>query len=107
MIAKDLLRETLGFKGIAMTDDLDMGAIDKHFDIETAVTRILDAEIDIALICHDRLKVEKACRALLKAVRESEDTRRKAMVSVQRILHVKRKYLAEELKPKGHSLTAS
>ena len=93
IIAKDLLRQTMGFKGIAMTDDLDMGAVDKHFDVETMVKRISEAEIDIALICHDRLKVEKACGALIEAARESEDSKRKATMSVQRILNLKRKYL--------------
>lgn len=93
IIAKDLLRQTMGFKGIAMTDDLDMGAVDKHFDVETMVKRISEAEIDIALICHDRMKVEKAYGALIEAARESEDSKRKATRSVQRILNLKRKYL--------------
>ncbi len=93
VIARDLLRKDMGFEGLTMTDDLDMGAIDKHFDVETTLRRISDAEIDIALICHDRLKMEKAHRALLKAVRESEDARSKATASVRRILHMKRKYL--------------
>ncbi len=94
-IAKDLLRETMGFKGITLTDDLDMGAIDKHFDIETTVKKISDAEIDIALICHDRLKMEKAYQAFLKATAVSGDARRKAAASVRRILNLKRKYLRE------------
>jgi beta-N-acetylhexosaminidase len=93
VIAKDLLRHTMGFKGIAMTDDLDMGAVDKHFGVETMVKRISEAEIDIALICHDRPKVEKAYGALIEAARESEDSKRKATASVQRILNLKRKYL--------------
>ena len=93
IIAKDLLRQTMGFKGIAMTDDLDMGAVDKHFDVETMVKRISEAEIDIALICHDRMKVEKAYGALIEAARESEDSKRKATASVQRILNLKQKYL--------------
>ena len=93
VIARDLLRGAMGFEGITMTDDLDMGAIDKHFDVETTVRRISDAEIDIALICHDRLKTEKAYHALLRAVRESGDARRKATGSVQRILNMKRKYV--------------
>jgi beta-N-acetylhexosaminidase len=92
-IAKDLLRETMGFRGITMTDDLDMGAIDKHFDVETMVGRIVDAEVDIALMCHDRLKMEKAHRALVKTVRGSEAARSKAMTSVHRIFHLKQKYL--------------
>ena len=92
IISKDLLRETLGFQGITVTDDLDMGAIDKHFDIETAIRRISDAEIDITLICHSRLKVERAYQALVRAVGESAESRRKAIASVQRILNLKQKY---------------
>ncbi len=92
VIAKDLLRGTLGFRGITMTDDLDMGAIDTHFDLDTFVTRISDAEIDMALICHDRAKIEGTYRALLKAVEESDDMRAKAVESVQRILNLKKHY---------------
>jgi beta-N-acetylhexosaminidase len=96
IIAKDLLRQAMGFQGITMTDDIDMGAIDKHFDIETTARRILEAEIDISLVCHDRLKMEKAHRALIEAVRESEDARRKATESLRRILNMKRKYLLQK-----------
>lgn len=92
IIAKDLLRETMGFKGITITDDLDMGAIDKHFDIETAIARVSDAEIDIALICHNRSKIESAYHAFVKAVGGSAESRRKAAASVQRILNLKQRY---------------
>ncbi len=92
IIAKDLLREAMGFEGITMTDDLDMGAVHKHFDVETVVSRIMDAEIDIALICHDRFRIETAYGALLRTVRESEDVRKKATASVQRILNLKHRY---------------
>ena len=92
VIAKNLLRGTLGFEGITITDDLDMGAIDAHFDLDTFVTRISDAEIDVALICHDRAKIEGAYRALLKAVRASDDQRTKAVASVRRILNLKKRY---------------
>ena len=93
VIARDLLREGLGFRGIIMTDDLDMGAIEKHLDIETAIKRVSAAEIDMALICHNRQKIERAHHVLLKALEESEESARKASACVQRILHLKRKYL--------------
>jgi beta-N-acetylhexosaminidase len=96
VIAEDLLRQAMGFKGITMTDDLDMGAIDKHFDVETVVRRVSEAGIDIALICRDRQKAEKAYQSLIEAVRESEDSKRKATASVQRILNLKQKYLLHE-----------
>ena len=92
VIAKDVLRGTLGFQGITITDDLDMGAIDAHFDLDTFVARISGAEIDMALICHDRAKIEGTYRALLKAVEESEEMKTKAIESVQRILRLKQGY---------------
>ncbi|MBW1743984.1 MAG: beta-N-acetylhexosaminidase, partial [Deltaproteobacteria bacterium] len=94
VIAKGILRDSMGFGGIVMTDDLDMGAIDRHFDIETAVRRISDAEIDIALICHNRQKMERAHEVLLEVMGESGESRRKASVSVQRILNLKRRYFS-------------
>jgi beta-N-acetylhexosaminidase len=95
VIAKGILRESMGFAGIIMTDDLDMGAIEKHFDIETAIRRISHAEIDIALICHNRQKIERAYQVLLDMVEESEESRRRAAASAKRILNLKRKYLGD------------
>jgi beta-N-acetylhexosaminidase len=92
IIARDLLRQTMGFRGVTITDDLDMGAIDKHYDVDTTVSRILDAEVDIVLICHDRARIEAAYGALLRAVRHSQDMRAKTLASVQRILDLKANY---------------
>jgi len=93
IIAKDLLRKSIGFDGITMTDDLDMGAIDRRFDIETTVARISDAGIDIALICHDRKKMESAYQVFIKGVQGSEEGRQKGVESVRRILNMKERYI--------------
>jgi beta-N-acetylhexosaminidase len=92
VIAKDLLRGDMGFTGVTVTDDLDMGAIDKHFDVRSFVKRICEAEIDIALICHDRQKMVATYEALLESIRGSEGQRKKAVVSAERILRLKEKY---------------
>lgn len=91
-IAKELLRETMGFKGVIFTDDLDMGAIDKHYDVVTCVHRICEAEIDIVLICHDRQKIKATHEALLAEMDGSQEVRTKSVASVQRILNLKKKY---------------
>jgi len=93
IIARDLLRKSIGFNGITMTDDLDMGAIDNRFDIETVVARISSAEIDIALICLDQKKMEGAYQALIKGVQGSEEGRQKGIESVRRILNMKERYM--------------
>ena len=92
-IARDLLREQMGFDGIVMTDDLDMGAITKHFDIHTAIRRILAADIDLALVCHKGPNIEIAYEKLLQGIMDSADMKARGIESVARIMRLKKKYL--------------
>ncbi len=92
-IAGDLLRNRMGFDGIVLTDDLDMGAIKKHYDIKSAIHQILLADIDIALICHSRPDIENAFNEILNSQANSQTLKTKGGESVRRILALKRKYL--------------
>ena len=49
-ILTGILRERLGFDGIIMTDDLDMGAIRSHYDQRTAVIRSIQAGNDVIMM---------------------------------------------------------
>ncbi|HVF29045.1 MAG TPA: glycoside hydrolase family 3 N-terminal domain-containing protein, partial [Pyrinomonadaceae bacterium] len=42
-IVTRLLREELGYDGLVVTDDLEMGAISKHYEIEETVLRAVEA----------------------------------------------------------------
>lgn len=85
-IARDLLRERMGFEGLVLTDDLDMGAVNKHFGIEEMVERIVAAGIDIVLICHKGPNIGRAYDRLLeKTMAEA----RASAASVDRILRKK------------------
>ena len=95
-IAKTLLREQMGFDGIVLTDDLDMGAIVQHYDIQTVIRRILAAEIDLALICHKGPNIEIAYKALLQEIMASADRKAKGIESVKRIMKLKKKYLKQQ-----------
>jgi beta-N-acetylhexosaminidase len=92
-IAKEILRDILGFEGIVITDDLDMGAIQKYFDVQTVVRQVLSAEIDIALICHRTAKIEQAVEEIIKATTDSRETRLRGEASLKRILELKKRYL--------------
>jgi beta-N-acetylhexosaminidase len=98
-IAKDLLRERLGFGGIVMTDDLDMGAIAKHYEIRTSIRQILAADIDIALICHQGPNIEIAFEEILREITDTPEMKAKGIESVQRIERLKKKYLIKSSNP--------
>ena len=50
-IVTDLLRDELGYKGLVLTDDLEMGAIARHYQIEEAALRAVLAGEDMLLVC--------------------------------------------------------
>ncbi|QTA93380.1 beta-N-acetylhexosaminidase [Desulfonema magnum] len=92
-IAKKLLRNMMGFAGIVITDDLDMGAIKKHYDIRTVIQQILSADIDITLICHKGPNIEIAFEEILKGITDTQEIKTRGEASVRRILKLKEKYL--------------
>jgi beta-N-acetylhexosaminidase len=92
-IARDLLRHRLGYEGVVMTDDLDMGAIKKHHDVQTSMQQILAAEIDIALICHRSPDMETAFETIRSFQSMSPTNRGACERSIRRILDLKGQYL--------------
>ncbi len=92
-IAQNLLRERMQFSGISMTDDLDMGAIKKHYDIKTAIRQILQAGIDLALVCHKGPNIAIAYQQIVDGLRLSRESKAMGIASVKRILALKNKYL--------------
>ena len=51
-VVTDLLRNEMGFEGLIMTDDLDMGAILNGYRLEDAIRFVIAAGNDLAMICH-------------------------------------------------------
>jgi len=93
IIADDLLRKEMGYGGVVMTDDLDMGAIEKHYDLNTAIHQILSADVDMALICHAGPNIEHAFREIADVQRQSQTMRALGMKSLKRIMKLKLRYL--------------
>ncbi len=48
-----VLRDELGFNGVVVSDDLQMGAIVDHYGLETAVQQALSAGVDILLFANN------------------------------------------------------
>ncbi len=59
-IVTDLLAKEMDFKGLIMTDDLDMGAILNQFGFKETIENALQAGNHIALLCHRVPMIEEA-----------------------------------------------
>lgn len=94
LIAGDLLRKKLNYNGVVMTDDLDMGAIVKHFGFEGAISQVMAAGIDLILVCHRSEKIETGLEKILELGTRSERQAHRARASVERILNLKRRFLS-------------
>src|SRR5215510_6192781 len=57
-IVTDLLRSELGFDGLVMTDDLDMGAILTAYRLDETIRGAVNAGNDIVMICHRVPEIE-------------------------------------------------
>ena len=92
-IARDLLRNGMGYDSLVLTDDLDMGAISNYFDIDTAVDCILTADIDLILICHKGPAQGRAFARTCAWLEKESSQRMGGLKSVQRIMRFKQQYL--------------
>jgi beta-N-acetylhexosaminidase len=63
-IVYDLLRNELGFDGLVMTDDLDMGAILTRYRLEDTIRLAIAAGNDLVMICHRIPEIENVQRIL-------------------------------------------
>ena len=79
-IVTGLLREELGFAGLVMTDDLDMGAILNHYSLEETIRLAIGAGNDLAMICH-RVESLREARAILDRLPAAELDRALASVA--------------------------
>ena len=88
-IMTGLLRNELGFKGVVITDDLEMGAIANNVDLSTLGVKMIQAGGDIALVCHDYASQQIVYNSILEAVRRGEISEARIDESVRRILSMK------------------
>ncbi|HEX8473732.1 MAG TPA: glycoside hydrolase family 3 N-terminal domain-containing protein [Pyrinomonadaceae bacterium] len=84
-IVTRLLREELGYSGLVVTDDLEMGAIARHCEIEDAALRAVEAGEDMLLICARPDLIRRGYDALLRAARSGELSEARIDESLRRI----------------------
>lgn len=88
-----LLRKELGFDGVVLSDDLQMGAITTRYGLETAIHKAIEAGVDILVfgnnLAYDEQIVPKAVAIIRKLVRTGAISEARIDASYRRILRLK------------------
>src|SRR5215217_5440070 len=88
-IVTKLLRQELGYNHLVVTDDLEMGAIARHCEIEDAVVRASLAGEDMLLICASPEKIRGGYAGLLAAAKSGRLPQERIQESLERIARTK------------------
>lgn len=88
-IITDWLRKDMGYNGVVVTDDMDMGALAKHYTFGDIAVQSILAGSDILLVCHEYEHMQEAYNGLMKAVKDGRISKERLDESVKRILLMK------------------
>jgi len=94
-IMTGLLRERMRFRGLIVTDDMEMGAIAQFGSFEQAVVESLRAGADMLLVCHAAPKALAAHEALRKAAESGTLPEQRLRQAAFRIRRFRKEWLME------------
>ncbi len=88
-IITNILRQDYGFKGIILTDDMEMGAVSKHYAFKDMGVRAIKAGADIVLVCQNYQHEQEVFNGMLDAYRNGELDRNMIDEKVKHIVYIK------------------
>ncbi len=88
----DLLRTRMGFDGVIITDDMEMHAITKNYDIGEAAVKAVAAGVDIVLVSGHGRAARQIRDSLRRAVEKGDLSIERIDSSVKRIMELKLRY---------------
>jgi len=101
----DILRTKIGYRGLVVSDDLEMGGVLKAAPIEQAAVEHIRAGGDLCLICHIEENITRSFETLLHEAEHDAKFARRVKESVARVLAFKKK--SKELKRLAPAPTAA
>ncbi|MGZ4814312.1 MAG: beta-N-acetylhexosaminidase [Terriglobales bacterium] len=99
----DILRKKVGYNGLVICDDLEMGAVLKAAPVEEAARITIEAGSDIFLVCHNEEFVWKAYETVLTTAEKDKQFAKRVAHAADRVLAFKKKSKELRWKPKPPS----
>jgi len=91
-VVTGLLRNKLGYRGVIVSDDLDMKAIAGQMGVDHAAEQAIRAGCDVLLLCCNEQYQAQAEEALIKAAETDSDFRRRIGESAARVRAMKKQH---------------
>jgi len=95
-----LLRDSLNFSGVVVSDDLQMKAIRTQYGLKEAIKLSIEAGVDILVFANnsifDEQIVEKAHRIIKELVEKNEISKKRIDNSYNRIMNLKKEYITDK-----------
>jgi beta-N-acetylhexosaminidase len=86
----DILRKKIGYRGLIVSDDLEMGGVLKAAPIEEAAIQHIRAGGDLCLICHVEEYVLRSYEALIREVERDSKFAKRVTESAARVMAFKK-----------------
>ncbi len=94
-----ILRQQIGFKGVIISDDMQMAAIANQYTLKDSLVKAINAGCDIVafsnnsqIIAYDKDLAYKVADAIFEAVKENQIPRERIIESSKRILKLKKQF---------------
>ena len=89
---QDVLRKKIGYRGLIISDDLEMGGVLSTGEIEDVAVETLRAGADMFLVCHNQELVWRGFEAVLRtAERDRKFAAHVEKGAAKRVLQFKKK----------------
>ena len=87
----DILKKRIGYRGLVVSDDLEMGGVLSAAPVGEAAVEFVRAGGDLCLICHREDRILEAHEALIKAAERDKKFAKRLAESARRVLAFKKK----------------
>ena len=95
----------IGFKGVVVSDDLEMGAVSERFSLEDRVTKAINAGVDLLVLSNVKSRDPdlgaKIHAIISDGVRDGSIPRARIQAAYRRIAALKQRLMAHELAGRG------
>lgn len=93
LVMTALLREQMGFDGLILSDDLEMGAIAKQWGVAAGALKAFEAGVDVLLICKDQKHVLETLALMRGRILREKTPHQRLQQAFEKIAKIRKRLL--------------